>query len=143
MCLLPQALHHCGQFTQKQVRTQYLIARRMAENHFGIMAVELGLNASVYAYVPQPLSARTVVDGNGGNGSTREPAAASVVNGVVATLVAGSGIHDAYAAYSFPLAGLRVGQGFFSSVWTIGDFWGKSEDILLMMNRMAKEFKAD
>ncbi len=72
MCLLPQALHHCGH-TQKQVREAYLIARRMAENHFGIMAVELGLDASVYAYVPQPLSAPTVVNGNGGNGSTRSP----------------------------------------------------------------------
>ena len=50
----------------------------MAENHFGIMAVELGLDASVYAYVPQPLSVPTVVDGNGGSGGTREPAAASV-----------------------------------------------------------------
>ncbi len=70
MCLLPQALHHCGQFTQKQVRDAYLIARRMAENHFGIMAVELGLDASVYTYVPQPLSAPTVVDGNGGSAGT-------------------------------------------------------------------------
>ena len=57
------------------------------------------------------------------------------VNGVVATLVAGSGIHCATAAYSFPVAGLRVGAR--------GYFWGKSEDILSMMNRMAKEFKAD
>ena len=73
MCLLPQAKHHCGH-TQKQVREAYLIARRMAENHFGIMAVELGLDASVYAYVPQPLSAPTTVNGNGGNGSTRSPA---------------------------------------------------------------------
>ncbi len=32
----------------------------------------------MYAYVPQPLSAPTVVDGNGGNGSTRELAAAFV-----------------------------------------------------------------
>ncbi|WP_017313972.1 hypothetical protein [Mastigocladopsis repens] len=74
MCLLPLAKHHCGQFTQKQVRDAYLIARRMAENHFGIMAIELGLDASVYAYVPQPLSNPTVVDGNGGNGSTPSPA---------------------------------------------------------------------
>ena len=71
MCLLPGAKHHCGH-TQKQVREAYLIARRMAENHFGIMAVELGLDASVYVYVPQPLSNPTVVDGNGGNGSTLE-----------------------------------------------------------------------
>jgi len=75
MCLLPLAKHHCGQFTQKQVRDAYLIARRMAENHFGIMAIELGLDASVYAYVPQPLSVATVVDGNGGNGSMLSPAA--------------------------------------------------------------------
>ncbi|MEC4820010.1 MAG: hypothetical protein SAK29_43080, partial [Scytonema sp. PMC 1069.18] len=61
MCLLPLAKHHCGH-TQKQVREAYLIARRMAENHFGIMAMELGLDASVYAYVPQPLSAPTVMD---------------------------------------------------------------------------------
>ena len=74
MCLLPQAKHHCGH-TQKQVRTQYLVARRMAENHFGIMAVELGLDASVYAYVPQPLSVPTVVDGNGGSGGVPSPAA--------------------------------------------------------------------
>jgi len=65
MCLLPIAKHQCGH-TQKQVHEAYLIARRMAENHFGIMAVELGLDASVYAYVPQPLSAPTVVDGDGG-----------------------------------------------------------------------------
>ncbi|MUG93296.1 hypothetical protein F7734_13000 [Scytonema sp. UIC 10036] len=69
MCLLPLALHKSGH-TQKQVREAYLIARRMAENHFGIMAVELGLDARVYAYVPQPLSNPTVVDGIGGNGST-------------------------------------------------------------------------
>ena len=62
-----------GQNTQKQVREAYLIARRMAENHFGIMAVELGLDASVYAYVPQPLSVPTTVNGNGGSGSTRSP----------------------------------------------------------------------
>ena len=74
MCLLPQALHHCGH-TQKQVREAYLIARRMAENHFGIMAVELGLDALVYAYVPQPLSVPTVVDGNGGSGGMPPPAA--------------------------------------------------------------------
>ena len=75
MCLLPQALHHGGQKTQKQVREAYLVARRMAENHFGIMAVELGLDASVYAYVPQPLSVPTVVDGNGGSGGMPSPAA--------------------------------------------------------------------
>ena len=69
MCLLPLALYKSGH-TQKQVREAYLIARRMAENHFGIMAVELGLDASVYAYVPQPLSVPTTVNGNGGNGST-------------------------------------------------------------------------
>jgi len=74
MCLLPIAKHHCGH-TQKQVHEAYLIARRMAENHFGIMAVELGLDASVYAYVPQPLSVPTVVDGDGGSGGMREPAA--------------------------------------------------------------------
>ncbi len=74
MCLLPLAKHKSGH-TQKQVRDAYLIARRMAENHFGIMAVELGLDASVYAYVPQPLSNPTVVDENGGNGSTPSPAA--------------------------------------------------------------------
>ncbi len=55
------------------VHEAYLIARRMAENHFGIMAVELGLDASVYAYVPQPLSAPTVVDGDGGSGGMRSP----------------------------------------------------------------------
>ena len=77
MCLLPLAKHHCGH-TQKQVREAYLIARRMAENHFGIIAVELGLDASVYAYVPQPLSVPTVVDGNGGSGGMPSPAAASV-----------------------------------------------------------------
>lgn len=75
MCLLPLAKHHCGQFTPLQVRDAYLIARRMAENHFGIMAVELGLDANVYAYVPQPLSNPTVVDGNGGNGSMPASAA--------------------------------------------------------------------
>jgi len=31
------------------------------------MAMELGLEKSVYAYVPQPLSAPTVVDGDGGS----------------------------------------------------------------------------
>jgi hypothetical protein len=78
MCLLPLAKHHCGQFTQKQVRDAYLIARRMAENHFGIMAVELGLDASVYAYVPQPLSNPTVVDGNGGSAGRRSSATSGV-----------------------------------------------------------------
>jgi hypothetical protein len=73
MCLLPQALHHSGQKTHLQVRDAYLIARRMAENHFGIMAVELGMSALVYTYVPQPLGAPTKVDGNGGNGSTHSP----------------------------------------------------------------------
>ena len=77
MCLLPGAKYHCGH-TQKQVREAYLIARRMAENHFGIMAVELGLDASVYAYVPQPLSVPTTVNGNGGSGGMPPPAAASV-----------------------------------------------------------------
>lgn len=52
----------------------------MAENHFGIMAVELGLDALVYAYVPQPLSAPTVVDGDGGNGSMPQQAAAASVS---------------------------------------------------------------
>lgn len=75
MCLLPLAKHKCGQFTQKQVCDAYLMARRMAENHFGIMAIELGLDASVYAYVPQPLSSPTVVNSNGGDGSTPSSAA--------------------------------------------------------------------
>lgn len=75
MCLLPQAKHHCGQFTPLHVHDAYLIVRRMALNHFGIMAIELGLEKSVYAYVPQPLSNPTVVDGNGGNGSMPSPTA--------------------------------------------------------------------
>lgn len=72
MCLLPQAKHKSGQ-TQQQVRDAYLIARRMAENHFGIMAVELGLDALAYTYVPQPLGTPIKVDENGGNGSTHSP----------------------------------------------------------------------
>ena len=71
MCLLPHALHHSGQKTHLQVRDAYLIARRMAENHFGIMAVELGMSALVYTYVPQPLSAPIKVDENVRNGNMR------------------------------------------------------------------------
>lgn len=68
MCLLPLAKSKSGQFTHHQVRDAYLIARRMAENHFGIMAIELGLDASVYAYIPQPLERSAVFNGNENSG---------------------------------------------------------------------------
>lgn len=62
MYFLPRAQCRLGGFSPQQVRCSYLISRRMAESHFGIMALELGLDAEVYAYVPMPFAA---VDGNG------------------------------------------------------------------------------
>jgi hypothetical protein len=66
MYFLPRAQSRLGGFSHQQVRCSYLISRRMAESHFGIMALELGLDAEVYAYMPMPFAA--AVDGNGSPG---------------------------------------------------------------------------
>ncbi|RCJ38660.1 hypothetical protein A6770_39635 [Nostoc minutum NIES-26] len=42
----------------------------MAESHFGILALELGLDAEVYAYVPKPFSG--AVDGNRSHGAVHQ-----------------------------------------------------------------------
>lgn len=67
MYFLPRAQSRLGGVSPQQVRCSYLISRRMAESHFGIMALELGLDAEVYAYVPLPFAA--AVDGNGSHGA--------------------------------------------------------------------------
>lgn len=67
MYFLPRAQSRLGGVSPQQVRSSYLISRRMAESHFGILALELGLDAEVYAYVPMPFAA--AVDGNGIQGA--------------------------------------------------------------------------
>jgi hypothetical protein len=67
MYFLPRAQSRLGGFSAQQVRSSYLISRRMAESHFGIMGLELGLDAEVYAYMPMPFA--TAVDGNGSQGA--------------------------------------------------------------------------
>ncbi|MBU7584427.1 MAG: hypothetical protein KAF91_16180 [Nostoc sp. TH1S01] len=57
MYFLPRAQSKLGGCSQQQLTNSYLISRRMAESHFGIMALELGLDASVYSCVSVPLSA--------------------------------------------------------------------------------------
>lgn len=56
MYFLPRALSKLGGCSQQQLTNSYLISRRMAESHFGIMALELGLEASVYSCVSVPLN---------------------------------------------------------------------------------------
>ena len=57
MYFLPRAQYKLGGCSQQQLTNSYLISRRMAESHFGIMALELGLPASVYSCVSVPLNA--------------------------------------------------------------------------------------
>lgn len=56
MYFLPRAQYKLGVCSQQQLTNSYLISRRMAESHFGIMALELGLDASVYSCVSAPLN---------------------------------------------------------------------------------------
>ncbi|MBD2247241.1 hypothetical protein [Nostoc sp. FACHB-888] len=56
MYFLPRAQYKFGGCSQQQLTNSYLISRRMAESHFGIMALELGLEASVYSCVSVPLN---------------------------------------------------------------------------------------
>lgn len=56
MYFLPRAQYKLGGCSQQQLTNSYLISRRMAESHFGIMALELGLDASVYSCVSVPLN---------------------------------------------------------------------------------------
>ncbi|GAX38954.1 hypothetical protein [Nodularia sp. NIES-3585] len=56
MYFLPRAQYNLGGCSQQEITNSYLIARRMAESHFGIMALELGLDASVYGCVSVPFS---------------------------------------------------------------------------------------
>ncbi|MBD2565601.1 MULTISPECIES: hypothetical protein [Nostoc] len=57
MYFLPRAQYKLGGCEKQQLTNSYLISRRMAESHFGIMALELGLEASVYSCVSVPLNA--------------------------------------------------------------------------------------
>lgn len=57
MYFLPRAQYKLGGCSQQELTNSYLISRRMAESHFGIMALELGLDASVYSCVSVPLNA--------------------------------------------------------------------------------------
>jgi hypothetical protein len=63
MYFLPRAQYKLADCSQQQLINSYLIARRMAESHFGIMALELGLDAQLYAYLPMPFS-QTVIHPN-------------------------------------------------------------------------------
>ncbi|MBD2534647.1 hypothetical protein H6G97_36300 [Nostoc flagelliforme FACHB-838] len=56
MYFLPRAHYKLGGCSQQQLTNSYLISRRMAESHFGIMALELGLEPSVYSCVSVPLN---------------------------------------------------------------------------------------
>ncbi|WP_413176344.1 hypothetical protein [Anabaena azotica] len=69
MCLLPIAQQNSGKFTQQQLRNSFLIARDMAEKHFGILALTLGLDNHVVAHIPSLLSPQITLNGNGGHAS--------------------------------------------------------------------------
>lgn len=60
MAFLPYALSYNGQCNTDKLRSAFLIARDMADKHFGIMALALGLDA-VYAVA-------TPIVSTGGNG---------------------------------------------------------------------------
>ena len=80
MYFLPRAQYKLGGCSQQQITNSYLISRRMAESHFGIMALELGLDASVYGCVSVPNKpANAPVNGTPGDSPFASPSVPSVV----------------------------------------------------------------
>lgn len=98
MYFLPRAQYKLGGCSQQQLTNSYLISRRMAESHFGIMALELGLDASVYGCVSVPFSAASSqsnsTHGDSPNASPEAPSAVEQPEDHPKSLIAGEASVD-------------------------------------------------